>query len=96
MSVAQPVNLMVTATSVAEPTKSASAQFLLMPAVQMSMPRAPSQIVLGFVHQFTADIQNDLDHRGMHWFVGDVAGGDATLGTIDSNGLYTAPPAPLR
>jgi hypothetical protein len=91
MSVAQPVNLMVTATSVAEPTKSASAQFLLMPAVQMSMPRAPSQIVLGFVHQFTADIQNDLDHRGMHWFVGDVAGGNATLGTIDSNGLYTAP-----
>ncbi len=90
-SVPQPVDLLVTATSVADSTKSGSAQFRLMPAVQMSMTRAPSQIVLGFVQQFTADVQNDLDNRGVHWFVGDVAGGNATLGTIDSRGMYTAP-----
>lgn len=90
-SVPQPVDLVVTATSAADTTKFASAQFRLMPAVQISMGRTPSQVVLGFVQQFTADIQNDLDSRGVQWFVGDVAGGNATLGTIDSQGVYSAP-----
>jgi hypothetical protein len=62
-----------------------------MPAIQISMLRAPSQVVLGFVQQFSADIQNDLDSHGVRWFVGDVAGGNATLGTIDNQGIYTAP-----
>ena len=90
-AVPQPVDLVVTATSAADTTKSASAQFRLMPAVQISMGPAPAQVVLGFVHHFTADIQNDLNNRGVQWFVGDVAGGNATLGTIDSQGVYSAP-----
>jgi hypothetical protein len=90
-AVPQPADLVVTPTSAADTTKFASAQFRLMPAVQISMGRAPSQVVLGFVQQFTADIQNDLDSRGVQWFVGDVAGGNATLGTIDSQGVYSAP-----
>jgi hypothetical protein len=83
--------LIVTATSVADSSKSASLQFTLMPAIQILMDLAPSQVVLGFSHQFSANIQNDLDNRGVQWFVGDVAGGNVSLGTIDSHGVYTAP-----
>lgn len=42
-SVLQPVTLIVTATSAADPTKVDSARFTLMPAVQISMDPAPSQ-----------------------------------------------------
>jgi len=90
-SVPQQLTLTVTATSVADSTKTASARFTLMPAVQISMNLAPSQVVLGFSHQFSANVQNDLDNRGVQWYVGDVPGGSASLGTIDSHGLYTAP-----
>src|SRR5579859_225028 len=90
-SAAQPVDLIVMATSVADTSKSDSARFSLMPAIQISMLHAPSQIVLGFVQQFSADVQNDLDTRGVEWSVGGVPGGNAALGTIDSAGVYSAP-----
>jgi len=90
-AVPQPLNLNVTATSVADSTKTNSVQFMLMPPIQIAMNLAPSQVVLGFSHQFSANVQNDLDNRGIQWFVGDVAGGNATLGTIDSQGIYSAP-----
>lgn len=90
-SVAQQIPLTVTATSVADSTKSAFVQFILMPSIQISMNPAPSQVALGFSQQFSANVQNDLDSRGVQWFVGDVAGGSAALGMIDSHGVYTAP-----
>ncbi len=33
---------------------------------------------------------------GVTWLVNGIPGGNATLGTIDAKGLYTAPPAPPR
>jgi hypothetical protein len=90
-SVAHQFLLTATATSVADTSKSASVQFTVMPPIQISMNAAPSQVALGFSHQFSASVENDLDARGVQWFVGDVAGGSAALGTIDSHGVYTAP-----
>ncbi len=90
-AVPQQLLLTVTATSVADASKASSAQFMLMPPIQIAMNRAPTQVVLGFSHQFSAHVENDLDNRGVEWFVGDVAGGNPTLGTIDSNGIYSAP-----
>jgi peptidoglycan/xylan/chitin deacetylase (PgdA/CDA1 family) len=42
---------------------------------------------------FTATVKGSAE-QGVTWGVNDVAGGDATLGTVDAGGLYTAPAAP--
>ena len=90
-SVAQAAGVSVTATSVADPSKSDSWTFQLTPAIQVTLALAPSQITLGFKRQFSASVDNDLDHRGVKWSVGGVPGGNASQGTITSDGLYSAP-----
>jgi len=40
--------------------------------------------------QFTATVHN-ATNQGVTWQVNSVAGGNSTFGTIDANGLYTAP-----
>ena len=42
---------------------------------------------------FTATVTGSAN-QGVTWSVNDVAGGSATLGTIDASGLYTAPAIP--
>ncbi len=91
LSVSQETTLTVTATSVADSTKSASVQFMLMAPVRISLNPSVAQVVLGFSHQFSVNVENDLDNRGVQWLVADIPGGNATLGTIDSTGVYTAP-----
>jgi hypothetical protein len=50
----------------------------------------------GQTKQFAASVAGTGTYTtGVTWLVNDVAGGNATLGTIDSNGLYVTPyPAP--
>ncbi len=43
----------------------------------------------GQVAQFTANVTGDT--TGVVWFVNGTVGGNSTIGTIDSNGNYTAP-----
>lgn len=90
-SVAQATGVSVAATSVADPSKSDTWTFQLMPAIQVALAPAPSQITLGFKRQFSASVDNDLDHRGTNWSVGGVLGGNASQGTITSDGVYSAP-----
>jgi hypothetical protein len=79
----------VTATSVADTTKSASAAV----AVISLMVSPPSVTLAPFgTGQFTASVQgtNDTD---VTWSVDGVFGGNNTVGTISNTGFYTAPSA---
>src|SRR5262249_17162202 len=54
-------------------------------------PRAASVVAGSQTQQFTASVTNDPQSRGVTWSVDGVAGGNASVGTISSNGLYTPP-----
>lgn len=77
----------VTATSVADNTKSASAAVTV-----ISLTVAPPSVSLTpqGVQQFTATVQGTTNNA-VTWSVDGVAGGNNTVGTITSGGLYTAP-----
>jgi len=77
----------VTATSVADPSKSASAAVSVI--LLTVSPQSASIALLG-TQQFTASVQGTND-TGVSWSVNGVAGGNGTVGTISSAGLYTAP-----
>lgn len=51
---------------------------------------ASATINQGMQQQFAATVQNNANH-GVNWSVDGIAGGNVTVGTIDSTGLYTAP-----
>jgi uncharacterized protein (DUF1800 family) len=50
----------------------------------------PVSVLLGASKQFAATTKN-LSNPAVTWFVNDVAGGNSTVGTVTSGGLYTAP-----
>jgi len=54
-------------------------------------PKRALGITAGQTQQFTAVVSGDAQARGVTWSVDGVAGGNATVGTIGSSGLYTAP-----
>ena len=72
----------VTVTSVADPTKSASAVITLWP---LSIAISPTSVILGGgeLQQFTATIAHHAN-RAVTWSL-------TGLGTLDNNGLYEAP-----
>jgi uncharacterized protein (DUF1800 family) len=63
----------------------------VLPAVSIStMKPATASVRLGATQQFTATVSGVTD-KTVKWAVNGAAGGNATLGTIDDKGLYTAP-----
>lgn len=60
------------------------------PAVTVSVSPATASVVTGTTQQFTATVAN-ATNTAVTWQVNGVAGGNATVGTISSGGLYTAP-----
>ncbi|HZP25399.1 MAG TPA: hypothetical protein VFB04_18300 [Terriglobales bacterium] len=80
-------NHTVTATSVADTSKSASAAVGVI--LLTVSPHSASLAPLG-TQQFTATVQG-TNNTGVTWSVDGVAGGNSTVGTISSSGLYTAP-----
>ena len=93
-SVPSPATIMVTAVSQADPTKSASAQVTItaVPVVSVTISPTSATVATGGTQQFTATVQN-AGNTAVTWQVNGVAGGNATVGTISSSGLYTAPAA---
>jgi Glycosyl hydrolases family 39/Bacterial Ig-like domain (group 2) len=81
----------VTATSVQDPTRSASAQ-VTVKANPVAVSVAPSAATLapGQTQQFQATVTN-TSNTNVTWSVDGTAGGSAQIGTIAANGLYTAP-----
>ena len=60
------------------------------PVITVSVAPLAAALAPGNTTQFTATITGDTS---VTWSVNGTAGGDATVGTIDSTGLYTAPSA---
>jgi hypothetical protein len=58
--------------------------------VTVSVSPSSAEVFLGATQQFTATVQNAAN-QAVTWQVSGFAGGNSTVGTINSNGLYTAP-----
>src|SRR5205085_2339534 len=84
----------VTAVSQADATKSASAQVTITPTTAVSHTITPTSatVAAGGTQQCSATVQTPFPYATIFRSNG-VAGGNATVGTISSAGLYTAPAA---
>jgi hypothetical protein len=58
--------------------------------IGVTVSPATAEVDLGDVMQFTATVTN-TSNSAVAWQVNDIAGGNATVGTISATGLYTAP-----
>jgi uncharacterized protein (DUF1800 family) len=65
----------------------------VIPMISLSISPSRRDVRIGTTQQFTSYVGNTSD-KVVNWFVNDVAGGNATVGTITPDGLYT-PPAVL-
>lgn len=59
-------------------------------AVLVSVSPSSASLALGATEQFTATVANQ-SNSGVTWSVDGIAGGNVTVGTISSSGLYSAP-----
>ena len=93
-AVPSPATVTVTAVSVADPTQSASATLTITapPAVAVVVTPASATVLVAGKQSFATTVSN-TSNTAVTWQVGGVHGGNATFGTIDSNGVYTAPAA---
>jgi len=89
-----PPHLYVTATSVADPTKSDSTIVTIGPPPGPSVLISPvsSWVELNQSLQFQSTVFGS-SNASVTWSVNGVVGGNATVGTISTGGLYTAPNA---
>src|SRR5579884_2331041 len=88
----------VTAISQADTTKTAVATVTLTaPSVTISIAPASATVAAGATQQFTPTVTvTGSSNNAVNWSVNGVQGGDAIHGTIDANGLYTAPLSPPK
>src|SRR3989441_934420 len=65
------------------------------PPAQVSITILPASasVAVGQTQQFTASVSG-TSNTGVTWAVNGTIGGSSTVGTISSNGLYTAPNSP--
>jgi hypothetical protein len=63
------------------------------PAVSVSLSPIQATVKVGAQFAFSATVQGSSD-TAVTWQVNGVSAGNAAFGTIDANGLYTAPPVP--
>ena len=83
-TVASAQNITVTATSLADSTKTASVVVTLTPTVSITLGPANTSLSASQTQQFTAAVTG-TSNTGVSWSI------SPTLGTISSSGLYTAP-----
>ena len=88
-----PSSVTVTATSMADTKVSSASSVTLTKAAQgirIVVTPASLNVKAGTTQQYIATVTGTADHR-VTWSVDGHAGGNSTFGTIDANGLYTAP-----
>jgi len=87
----------LTATSVADATKSSSAT-ILVPSVAISVTPSTSTVLAGDVITFTATLNHDVSNKGVTWAASCAAGSCGTFSPVSTaSGVpttYTAPPPP--
>ena len=94
-SVPSPATVTITAVSLADNTVSASAQATIANpsatvTVAVSANPATAQVYTGSTQSFTATVAGTTN-SAVTWYVEGESGGNATFGTIDTSGNYTAP-----
>ena len=83
----------ITATSVADNTKRASASVTILPHVVVSVLPGSVTMAGGAQQRFTATVTGSSDQLVIWSVSGTLCGNPGACGTIDSSGLYAAPPA---
>jgi len=63
------------------------------PPITVSVSPGSATVPAGATQQFTATVQNTTN-TAVTWRVNTITGGDLIVGTILTNGLYTAPLSP--
>ncbi len=89
---ASPGTHSVAATSVADPTRRATATVTVTAPTAVSITVSPTSASLntGQTQQFTASVSG-TSNTAVSWSVDGVAGGNTSVGTVSGSGLYTAP-----
>jgi hypothetical protein len=89
-----PPSVTVTATSVADPAKFASAAVQILNTQVLAVSPANATVALEQTEAFTATLDGTAT-QAVTWSVNNIAGGNTTVGTISNsssqNGLYLAP-----
>lgn len=91
-TVPNPALATVTATSVADPTKSAASSVIIQTTASISVTVSPNpaQVAAGGQLQFSASVTG-ASSTAVTWSVSGAGCGGASCGTITAGGLYTAP-----
>jgi hypothetical protein len=88
-----PATVTVTAVSAADATRSGSASVTITAAGSVAISPSGANVQAGIGSQaFTATVSNETN-TAVTWRVNGVTGGNSTVGTISTTGLYTAPAA---
>jgi hypothetical protein len=81
----------VIAQSMAQPTTTASASVqLTSSSVAVAIGPSSTSVVEGKTQQFSAQVSGTAN-TSVNWLVAGIAGGNSSVGTVTSSGLYTAP-----
>jgi hypothetical protein len=91
-SVPSPETVQVIATSKITPTLKGSASVTIVAPQPVSISISPTSATVRVRRtvQLTATVQNTTN-KGVTWKVNGITGGNATVGTVSTGGLYTAP-----
>jgi hypothetical protein len=91
-AVPSPASVTVHATSAAVNSAVGSATVTIAnpPPITVTISPTTASLRVGKTHQFKVKVQNTSNHA-VSWSVDGIGGGNATVGTISSTGLYTAP-----
>jgi DNA-binding beta-propeller fold protein YncE len=63
------------------------------PGTTVTISPTATDVNVGATFTFTATVSTSSTNLSVNWEVNNIAGGNSTVGTIDSNGDYTAPTA---
>ncbi|MGH9453568.1 MAG: Ig-like domain-containing protein, partial [Terriglobia bacterium] len=85
-------NITVTATSVADSSASASSSVKITSPTSISISPGQATLATGAIQQFSATVTG-ASNTAVSWSVNGVAGGNSSVGTVSSTGLYTSPAA---
>jgi hypothetical protein len=87
-----PPSVTVAATSMAEPSKTATASVTIVPVVVVTVTPVSTSLVPGATQQFNASVVG-TSNTAVTWNAQGAGCSGATCGTISGTGLYTAPSA---
>ena len=79
-----------------DPTKASSAEVMVLSGptpITVSVAPGVASLYPSQAQQFTATVKGTAN-QGISWFVNGNEGGNSSVGTISSTGVYTAPPSP--